>query len=81
MSDLAGLEKMCIDCGLVEGEIESLDDGMEVPVIVRARPQHNDDLLCERCTLDRDEAEEQLRAEVIQEDMDIAKSNQQDRKK
>lgn len=52
--------KTCVDCEIKDGEIESLDDGIEVQVIIKPRDNHNNDMLCERCVHERTEAEEQL---------------------
>lgn len=55
--------KTCVDCGIKDDVVESLDDGMEVPVIIKRRDNHHNDMLCERCVHERTEAEEQLRGE------------------
>ena len=50
----------CVDCGIKDDEIESLDDGVEVAVLIKHREDHHNDLLCERCTHERYEEEERL---------------------
>ena len=52
MMTMIMIRLVCIDCGILSGEKETLDDGFEVDVMIRRWDESGDQQLCLGCYVD-----------------------------